>query len=923
MIPILSVSFHNNTIYLYDNYKNSYSRITFLQLNNILSKHQVLLCNKYDYFLLDKINNYENIYDVLELFLLVYPSAVCSPTTLGIYNYLFPNDKFIKPDDIDDLMKLEVKILTDIVYKLKQDIKSLNMLSKLHLLELSKYAKQDGWLFADFIEDCLQDISSLTSKKNISIFKLEEVLDEYKSEEFESNLEVEGDVVEIHEIDIEKKLQQATSMFKELREMQVIYAKNMQHLFLNTDKQNILLAEAGTGTGKTIGYLSTILAFLEKNPKQQVLISTYSKALQKQIYNDLVFLSTKTDLKVPKFADIKGSNNYACLLNYYSILSNPKLLNLSKIQIALLTRWLANSYSGDLIGGDLSPIFLEVMPKSALSFLTNNKEECLYSRCKFYKNCFIMKAKYHARNSNIVISNHAYSLLNKGLGIKYAIFDEAHHLFSVADDIYADQLSILAGLQLKNWLCGSNNILKTTKKELNGFNARLTMYIKNFKSLSEEEDKINIIISSLLESLVVSVDILPSGLALQRLCNNIPQGSFEEFLHQVYLHVLRKSDDTKQYYSQESKVHNEDLSEDFLYSVGKLLKDLHNILRIASKLYNALQDKILFLEDDEKKGCEELTNIFDNYVIGKISSYINMLMEIEEAGSEFIYRFIIEKEDGKIININYAKNYIDPSFPLATNVISSFNGIALTSATMGGENMLNNQSKVVDSENNLQWFSKFGLSYLQESDIKSICVPSPFNYKEQADIFLINLQGEAQLALGILSLFKASKGGGLALFTAITRLKKVYSSIHENLLQDNIKLFAQHINQNKLVNLIDMFKEDHNSCLLGTDSARDGINIPGNSLRLVIFEKIPWLKTDILLKARVNKFGKQYAEEEVRLKLRQSFGRLIRSNEDKGIFIILDKALPSKFINAFPTGIVIKNIPLELAISKVQQFFSI
>jgi ATP-dependent DNA helicase DinG len=69
------------------------------------------------------------------------------------------------------------------------------------------------------------------------------------------------------------------------------------------------LAEAGTGTGKTIGYLSTILAFLEKNPKQQVLISTYSKALQKQIYNDLVFLSTKTDLKVPKFADIKGSNN--------------------------------------------------------------------------------------------------------------------------------------------------------------------------------------------------------------------------------------------------------------------------------------------------------------------------------------------------------------------------------------------------------------------------------------------------------------------------------------------------------------------------------------------------------------------------------------------------------------------------------------
>ena len=91
---------------------------------------------------------------------------------------------------------------------------------------------------------------------------------------------------------------------------------------------------------------------------------------------------------------------------------------------------------------------------------------------------------------------------------------------------------------------------------------------------------------------------------------------------------------------------------------------------------------------------------------------------------------------------------------------------------------------------------------------------------------------------------------------------------------------------------------EENSCLLGTDALRDGVDVPGRSLRLVVFDKVPWPKPTILHKARRARFGKGYDDLLTRLRLKQAFGRLIRGAADKGCFVILEGATPSRLLSA-------------------------
>src|SRR5690606_18626390 len=94
--------------------------------------------------------------------------------------------------------------------------------------------------------------------------------------------------------------------------------------------------------------------------------------------------------------------------------------------------------------------------------------------------------------------------------------------------------------------------------------------------------------------------------------------------------------------------------------------------------------------------------------------------------------------------------------------------------------------------------------------------------------------------------------------------------------------------------LIDIFRAEPNSCLLGTDAVRDGVDVPGRALRLIVFDRVPWPRPTILHRVRRNAFGgRRYDDMVARLKLKQAFGRLIRRAGDQGVFVILDSATPS------------------------------
>ncbi len=149
------------------------------------------------------------------------------------------------------------------------------------------------------------------------------------------------------------------------------------------------------------------------------------------------------------------------------------------------------------------------------------------------------------------------------------------------------------------------------------------------------------------------------------------------------------------------------------------------------------------------------------------------------------------------------------------------------------------------------------------------------------------------MAAAYRELFLASGGGALGLFTAVRALKDVGNRIAAPLAQAGLTLYAQHMDRLDTGALVDLFRAEENACLLGTDALRDGVDVPGRSLRLVVFDKVPWPKPTILHKARRAKFGKGYDDLLTRFRLKQAFGRLIRGPEDRGCFVILEGATPA------------------------------
>ncbi len=140
------------------------------------------------------------------------------------------------------------------------------------------------------------------------------------------------------------------------------------------------------------------------------------------------------------------------------------------------------------------------------------------------------------------------------------------------------------------------------------------------------------------------------------------------------------------------------------------------------------------------------------------------------------------------------------------------------------------------------------------------------------------------LAAAYRELFLASGGGALGLFTAVRALRAVEERIAGPLADAGLTLYAQHVDRLDTGALVDLFRAEENACLLGTDALRDGVDVPGRSLRLVVFDKVPWPKPTILHKARRARFGKSYDDLLTRLRLKQAFGRLIRSQTRQGLF---------------------------------------
>ncbi len=177
------------------------------------------------------------------------------------------------------------------------------------------------------------------------------------------------------------------------------------------------------------------------------------------------------------------------------------------------------------------------------------------------------------------------------------------------------------------------------------------------------------------------------------------------------------------------------------------------------------------------------------------------------------------------------------------------------------------------------------------------------------------------MAAAFRELFFAANGGAVGLFTAISRLQAIHAQIATPLEEAGIPVLAQHIDPLDTGSLLDIFRAEENSCLLGTDAIRDGVDVPGRALRLLVFDRVPWPRPTILHRERKKLFGGSNWDDRItRLRIKQGFGRLIRHGHDKGVFVMLDSRLPSRLLGAFPQDVPVFRSGLSEAINSIRDF---
>jgi len=280
--------------------------------------------------------------------------------------------------------------------------------------------------------------------------------------------------------------------------------------------------------------------------------------------------------------------------------------------------------------------------------------------------------------------------------------------------------------------------------------------------------------------------------------------------------------------------------------------------------------------------------------------------------------FAIDRADGRDVDVGMHRHWVDPTIPFAAEVAAPAHGVLVTSATLtDGSGDTESDWRAAEA--------RTGARHLPLPAIRA-AVRSPFDYPELTRVLVIGdvrKDDLDQVAAAYRTLFLAAGGGGLGLFTAIARLRGVHARIADPLDAAGIPLLAQHVDGIDTATLIEIFRAETDGCLLGTDAVRDGIDVPGRSLRLIVFDRVPWPRPDILHRARRAAFGgRAYDDMIARLRLKQAYGRLVRRADDRGVFVLLDRMMPSRLAGAFPDGVAVQRIGLAEAAGLTGRFLA-
>jgi len=663
---------------------------------------------------------------------------------------------------------------------------------------------------------------------------------------------------------------------------------------------NLVLAEAGTGIGKTLGYLAPATRWAAE-AGGAVWISTYTKALQRQLDRETVRSWPDPGQRASKVVIRKGRENYLCLLNLEDALQGG-FTGRAAILAQLVARWAAYTRDGDMIGGDLPGWLPSLFRRAGSIALTDRRGECVYAGCPHYRKCFIERSNRAARDADIVIANHALVMILSQRGQEEAgalsrlIFDEGHHLFDAADATFAIGLTGQELIELRRWILGPE---KKARGRRRGLAARLSD-VASYDQAGDEA----------IAEAAKAAQELPSDGWLGRIAEGLTLNAIERLLAAARATVYARATAQDAGFGLETEA--AELDGAFMAAVGPAIETLEMLLRpltrLAQRLEAVIEDAPDWLDGQARARvegaiaglgvrCRLLTGLIA--LLGRLGG---------PADPDFVDWLAVDRVEGREYDVGIHRRWLDPTVPLAETVLKPAHSVIITSATLRG------------AEDWEAAEARTGARHLDQR-IDRFAAPSPFDYGRQAEVLIVTdiRRGDiAGLAGAYAKLIEAAQGGALGLFSAIHRLKAVHARIADRLAHENLPLYAQHVDPLDTGTLIDIFRDDPHASLLGTDALRDGVDVPGQSLRLVIMEGVPWPRPTVLHAARrAAGGGATYDDRIVRARLAQGFGRLIRRESDRGHFVILSPALPSRLLNAFPVGVPIRRVTLSEAAAAV------